>query len=248
MLTYSMDERILILADVAPTKTNSGTSTQHKSVSTSSEYMLRMKILIIDPQFITRSGLIYLLTSYTSNVAIYEATDLEVAESYLNSGESYDLIFTELDLPDAEYKEIVPRLANLAPEAHIVLFTWRQHRADIHECFSQGAQSYLRKDISAEEVKLAVHGLLQGKTYVPEMSSANYDRFRTDSGRKLSPRQQEIMQLLAQGLSNKEIAHILGITEGTIRVHLSSIFKAIKVSNRTEATLWYLLRKDKVTG
>src|SRR5690554_6726120 len=111
-----------------------------------------MKILIIDPQFITRSGLIYLLTSYTSDVAIYEATDLDVAESYLNSGESYDLIFTELDLPDAEYKEIIPRLNNLAPEAHIVLFTWRQHRSDIQHCFEQGARSYLRKDISPEEV------------------------------------------------------------------------------------------------
>jgi DNA-binding NarL/FixJ family response regulator len=54
------------------------------------------------------------------------------------------------------------------------------------------------------------------------------------------------MQLLAQGLSNKEIANILGITEGTIRVHLSAIFKAIKVSNRTEATLWYLLRQKKL--
>lgn len=62
----------------------------------------------------------------------------------------------------------------------------------------------------------------------------------------MSPRQLEIMQLLAQGLSNKEIANILGITEGTIRVHLSAIFKAIKVSNRTEATLWYLLRQKKL--
>lgn len=207
-----------------------------------------MKILIIDPQFITRSGLIYLLTSYTSDVAIYEATDLEVAESYLTSGESYDFIFTELDLPDADTQEIVPRLTHLAANAHIVLFTWRQHRNDIHECLNQGAQSYLRKDISAEEVKLAIHGLLQGKAYVPEMSSLSQDRFRTESGRKLSPRQQEIMQLLAQGLSNKDIADILGITEGTIRVHLSSIFKAIKVSNRTEATLWYLLRKNNTLG
>lgn len=206
-----------------------------------------MKILIIDPQFITRSGLIYLLTSYTSNVAIYEATDLEVAESYLTSGEDYDLIFTELDLPDADHKNVVSRLVEIAPDAHIVLFTWRQHQSDIRQCYSQGAQSYLRKDISAEEVKLAVHGLLQGKPYVPE-ASTRFESYRSDSERKLSPRQQEIMQLLAQGLSNKEIANILGITEGTIRVHLSSIFKAIKVSNRTEATLWYLLRQNKVAS
>ena len=202
-----------------------------------------MKILIVDPQFITRSGLIYLLTSYSSDVAIYEATDLDVAQGYLQSGETYDLIFSELDLPDAEFKDIVGRLVELAPDAHIALFTWRQLRSDIQECLSLGAHSYLNKETTAEEFKLAVHGILQGKAYVPDMSSNNGDRLRTESGRKLSPRQQEIMQLLAQGLSNREIANILGITEGTIRVHLSSIFKAIKVSNRTEATLWYLLKQ-----
>ncbi|RTE85464.1 MULTISPECIES: response regulator transcription factor [Gammaproteobacteria] len=206
-----------------------------------------MKILIIDPQFFTRSGLIYLLTGYTSNVAIYEATDFQVAESYLTSGETYDLIFTELDMPDIDHKAVVPRLLELVPDANIVLFTWRQHQSDIRQCLSQGASSYLRKDTSAEEVKLAVHGLLQGRNYIPDSSSRD-DSSRYDPERRLSPRQQEIMQLLAQGLSNKEIANILGITEGTIRVHLSSIFKAIKVSNRTEATLWYLLRQNKVVG
>ncbi|CUS48394.1 MAG: two component signal transduction system LuxR family response reguator [Idiomarinaceae bacterium HL-53] len=206
-----------------------------------------MKILIIDPQFFTRSGLIYLLTGYTSNVAIYEATDLNIAESYLSSGESYDFIFTELDLPDVDHRDVVPKLHELAPNAHIVLFTWRQHQSDIRQCIAQGATSYLRKDTSAEEVKLAVHGLLQGRSYLPEMNGRG-DSGRYDPERRLSPRQQEIMQLLAQGLSNKEIANILGITEGTIRVHLSSIFKAIKVSNRTEATLWYLLRQNKVVG
>ncbi|MCC5854621.1 MAG: response regulator transcription factor [Idiomarina sp.] len=206
-----------------------------------------MKILIIDPQFITRSGLIYLLTSYSNDVAIYEATDLSVAESYLKSGETYDLIFTELDLPDADHRSVVPCLVQLAPDSHVVLFTWRQHQSDMRQCIAQGARSYVRKDTSAEEVKLAVHGLLQGKEYLPE-DTGRYDAYRNDYERKLSPRQQEIMQLLAQGLSNKEIANILGITEGTIRVHLSSIFKAIKVSNRTEATLWYLLRQNKIPG
>lgn len=204
-----------------------------------------MKILIIDPQFLTRSGLIYLLTTYSSNVAIYEATDLEIAKSYLQSGESYDLIFTELDLPDASYKEVIPALKEWAPDSHLILFTWRQFRTDIRDAINQGAASYIRKDISAEEIKLAVHDILQGKAYIPELSAGRYDSFRTESGRRLSPRQQEILQLLSQGLSNKDIAEILGITEGTIRVHLSTIFKAIKVSNRTEATLWYLMQQKK---
>ncbi|RUO29082.1 LuxR C-terminal-related transcriptional regulator [Aliidiomarina sanyensis] len=200
-----------------------------------------MKILIIDPHFFTRSGLIHVITTYPGSIAIYEATSLEVAESYLLSGEHFDLIFTELDLPDADHRHLVSRLHQLAPSAHLVLFTWRGQPNEIQSAVNQGAKSFLRKDAAAEDVKLAIHGLLQNKAYLPA-ESLNY-RQQSEAERKLSPRQQEIMQLLAQGLSNKEIANILGITEGTIRVHLSAIFKAIKVSNRTEATLWYLLRQ-----
>ncbi|MGX5915141.1 LuxR C-terminal-related transcriptional regulator [Aliidiomarina sp. Khilg15.8] len=209
-----------------------------------------MKILIIDPQFLTRSGLIHLLTSYSDKIAIYEADSFAVAQSYLSSGETYDMVFAELDLPDIEHREVAQKIYALAPQSHQVLFTWRQHNADIRQALVQGARSYLCKGASAEQMKLAIHGLLQGKAYLPDESAtaSTGHSARSDIERHLSPRQQEIMQLLAQGLSNKEIANILGITEGTIRVHLSAIFKAIKVSNRTEATLWYLLRQNKLSA
>ena len=209
-----------------------------------------MKILILDPQFLTRSGLIHLLTNYSDKVAIYEADSFAVAQNYLSSDEQYDMIFSELDLPDVDHREVAQRLHGLAAQSHIVLFTWRQHSADIRQSIIQGARSYLCKGAAAEQMKLAIHGLLQGREYLPDESSYNGQSksARNDIERSLSPRQQEIMQLLAQGLSNKEIANILGITEGTIRVHLSAIFKAIKVSNRTEATLWYLLRQNKLSA
>ncbi|MCL5050343.1 MAG: response regulator transcription factor [Firmicutes bacterium] len=209
-----------------------------------------MKILILDSQFLTRSGLIHLLTSYSDRIAIYEADSFSVAQNYLNSGEHYDMIFTELDLPDVDHRDVVQKIYQQGANSHIVLFTWRQHSADIRQALVQGARSYLCKGAVAEQMKLAIHGLLQGRDYLPEdaMYSSSSNSARNDIERHLSPRQQEIMQLLAQGLSNKEIANILGITEGTIRVHLSAIFKAIKVSNRTEATLWYLLRQNKLSA
>ncbi|MBA3987514.1 MAG: DNA-binding response regulator [Idiomarina sp.] len=209
-----------------------------------------MKILILDSQFLTRSGLIHLLTSYSDRIAIYEADSFAVAQNYLSSGEHYDMIFTELDLPDVDHRDVVQKIYQHGADSHIVLFTWRQHSADIRHALVQGARSYLCKGAVAEQMKLAIHGLLQGREYLPEdtMYSSSSNSARNDIERHLSPRQQEIMQLLAQGLSNKEIANILGITEGTIRVHLSAIFKAIKVSNRTEATLWYLLRQNKLSA
>lgn len=205
-----------------------------------------MKILIIDPSFYMRAGLIQVVTNYAAQPSIFEAESFAVAESYLAADE-YDLIFIEMNLPDEEIRPALQRLKRLAPRAHLALFTQARSLSDVRQVLAAGVRSYLPKDASAEQAKLAVKSLLNGDRYIPDDPTLNEPRNHSSGVETfLSPRQLEIMQLLAQGLSNKEIANILGITEGTIRVHLSAIFKAIKVSNRTEATLWYLLRQKKL--
>ena len=205
-----------------------------------------MKILIIDPEFFMRAGLIQLLTNYANQPSIYEADSFEVAESYL-SADKYDLIFLDMDLPDAEIRPALQKIKKEAPMAHLVVFTRPRSISEVRQVLAVGVRSYLPKDSTAEQAKLAVRALLNGDRYIPDDPYLNEPRDKSSGAEGfLSPRQLEIMQLLALGLSNKEIANILGITEGTIRVHLSAIFKAIKVSNRTEATLWYLLRQKKL--
>lgn len=208
-----------------------------------------MKILIIDSQFFVRAGLIQVLTSFSDELAIYEAPTFDIAQEYLNHQSDYNLIFLDMDIPDAEIRPTLQTLKKMAPASHIVLFSWPRPLSEIRQALSNGVRSYLPKDATAEEAKQAVRILLQNDRYLPEESRLNDNLSRQGSAEHfLSPRQLEIMQLLAQGLSNKEIATILGITEGTIRVHLSAIFKAIKVSNRTEATLWYLLRQKRLVS
>lgn len=205
-----------------------------------------MKILIIDPSFFMRAGLIQVITNYAMQPSIFEADSFGVAENYLAADE-FNLVFLEMDLPDEEIRPAIQRLKRLAPRAHVVLFTQARAIQDVRQVMAAGIRSYLPKDSSAEQAKMAIKNLLNGDRYLPDEPLLNEPRSQSSGVESfLSPRQLEIMQLLAQGLSNKEIANILGITEGTIRVHLSAIFKAIKVSNRTEATLWYLLRQKKL--
>ncbi len=207
-----------------------------------------MKILIIDSQFFTRAGLIHLCTSYTSDVSIFEAATFESAIDYLKHSDQYNLIFIDLDLPDAEIRPSLAIIKKYAPIAHIVLYCWSRPMSEIRQALASGIRSYLPKNAHAEDAKMAMRALLENDRYLPDESKMNELPHNTQAESFLSPRQLEIMQLLAQGLSNKEIATILGITEGTIRVHLSAIFKAIKVSNRTEATLWYLLRQKRLVS
>ncbi|CAB0151813.1 Response regulator protein VraR [Pseudidiomarina piscicola] len=207
-----------------------------------------MKILIIDSQFFTRAGLIHLCTSYTTDVSIFEAATFELAIDYLKHSDQYNLIFIDMDLPDAEIRPSLAIIKKYAPIAHIVLYCWSRPMSEIRQALASGIRSYLPKNASAEDAKMAIRALLENDRYLPDESKMNELPHNTQAESFLSPRQLEIMQLLAQGLSNKEIATILGITEGTIRVHLSAIFKAIKVSNRTEATLWYLLRQKRLVS
>ncbi|SDB38011.1 two component transcriptional regulator, LuxR family [Pseudidiomarina indica] len=208
-----------------------------------------MKILIIGSQFFVRAGLIQVLTGFSDELAIYEAPTFAIAQEYLHHQSDYNLIFLDMDIPDVEIRPCLQTLKKLSPSAHIVLLSWPRPLSEIRQALSNGVRSYLPKDANAEEAKQAVRLLLQNDRYLPEesrLSDANTRQGPVEHF--LSPRQLEIMQLLAQGLSNKEIATILGITEGTIRVHLSAIFKAIRVSNRTEATLWYLLRQKRLVN
>ncbi|WP_417690913.1 DNA-binding response regulator [Pseudidiomarina sp.] len=208
-----------------------------------------MKILIIDSQFFTRAGLIHLCTSYTSELSIFEAPTFDLASEYLQHSSQYNLIFLDVDLPDAELRPALAQIKHYAPTAHVVLFCWSRPMTEVRQAMTAGVRSYLPKDSSADEAKHAVRILLRNDRYVPDDAKTTDIPTRHNQAENfLSPRQLEIMQLLAQGLSNKEIATILGITEGTIRVHLSAIFKAIKVSNRTEATLWYLLRQKRLVS
>lgn len=208
-----------------------------------------MKILIIGSQFFVRAGLIQVLTGFSDDLAIFEAPTFAIAQEYLRHQTDYNLIFLDMDIPDAEIRSCLQTLKKISPTAHIVLLSWPRPLSEIRQALSNGVRSYLPKDASAEEAKQAIRILLQNDRYLPEESRLSDVTTRQGPAEHfLSPRQLEIMQLLAQGLSNKEIATILGITEGTIRVHLSAIFKAIKVSNRTEATLWYLLRQKRLVN
>jgi len=161
-----------------------------------------MKILIIDHQFFIRAGLIHLITSYASDVAIYEAPSFDVAKEYLRHQNNYNLIFLDMDLPDAEIRPTLATLKKMAPAAHIVLFSWPRPLSEIRQALAAGVRSYLPKDASAEEAKLAIRVLLQNDRYLPDESRLNDKVSGQGSAENfLSPRQLEIMQLLGTGLN-----------------------------------------------
>ena len=101
-----------------------------------------MKILIIDSQFFTRAGLIHLCTSYTSDLSIFEAPTFDLASEYLQHSSQYNLIFLDVDLPDAELRPALAQIKHYAPTAHVVLFCWSRPMTEIRQAMTAGVRSY----------------------------------------------------------------------------------------------------------
>lgn len=212
----------------------------------------RVGILCVDDEWIVRAGLNYLLTQQPG----YEITGVDSVEDAigaLTSGETYDLIILDLKMPDSQPFAGVTKLHQVAPRVPIVVFSVYNSREDVLTAIQNGAMGYLTKATSGDDIKEAVARVLAGEVWLPRSllamdnaprvaePRARYSLKPEDepagAARKLTKRQREIFDLLAEGMSNRQIAHDIGISEHTVRVHMTAILRALGVRNRTQAAV-----------
>jgi DNA-binding NarL/FixJ family response regulator len=140
---------------------------------------------------------------------------------------------------------ILPQLQNAAREAPIVLVSGSARGGDVRRALEAGAASYVPKTVGAQELLLTLRRVLVGDDYLPTTllatMAAPIENELTppaqDNIDNLTLRQKEVLRLLSQGLSNKGIANRLDLCEGTIKLHVSAIMRALGVRNRTEAVV-----------
>ncbi|MFL6158573.1 MAG: LuxR C-terminal-related transcriptional regulator, partial [Marmoricola sp.] len=124
-------------------------------------------------------------------------------------------------------------------EGAVVMLTSFSDRDRVTDALSAGAVGYLLKDSEPEAVLSAVRAAASGHAPIdPRVAGALLPSRTPSAGAELSPREREVLDLVAEGLANKQIARRLGITERTVKVHLGSVFRRIGVADRTSAALW----------
>lgn len=141
-----------------------------------------------------------------------------------------DMILLDLNLPGVSGKEGVRRVAQRFPEAKIIVLTGSDDTRLLTACLEVGARAYIHKSSPPEKLLATLRGLI-GSIGGGPASDAPAPELQ------LSPRQQQVLAMLCDGLSNKEIARALDITDHTIRVHLAAVYRALGVSSRTRAVL-----------
>lgn len=151
------------------------------------------------------------------------------------------LFIVDLTLPDATMVEAVERLHQVDPEARILVFAADVSRETVEAAFEAGAQGFVPKGAAASTLVAAIDVVLCGEVFVPKevlrssRGTAVATKAPSPAPARLTPRQQEVLVRLAGGRANKEIAQQLGMSHSTVRVHVSAIFRALSVENRTQA-------------
>ena len=209
---------------------------------------MQIKILIVDDQSLFREALKTLLSAYPEFEIVADASNGEEA---LRMVAQYhpDIVLMDLRMPVMDGVEATKRITQMNKSTRVIVLTTFDDDENVFEGLRAGAVGYLLKDVSSEKLTEAIHTAYQGEYFlVPSITAkvvSEFSRISKPVAKKadsflpdpLSPREIEILRLVATGASNKEIAESLVISEGTVKNHLSSILSKLSVRDRMQAVL-----------
>jgi len=207
---------------------------------TQSTTLEKIRILVVDNLAVSRVGLRRLLESYADLQVVGEAADgVQAVSETLELGPQ--VVLMDALLPNGQSMDALKQIKQLNLNARVLLLAAQYREEFLYETLQAGADGYVLKDIAPDELAEAVRAVARGEMLVqPQLASRLLTRFgRQGRGtfpyETLTAREQDVLQLLARGLRNKEIAARLYVSERTVNFHLANIYQKLNVSGRTEA-------------
>jgi DNA-binding NarL/FixJ family response regulator len=191
-------------------------------------------VLVVDDHELVRRGLLDLLGTADDLTVVGAAVDGEDALRLAEATQP-DVVLMDLSMPGTDGVEATRRLARVSPASRVVVLTSFSENERIVAALEAGAVGYLLKDVEPDELLRGVRAAARGDApFSPRAARVLLPR----TGHDLSPRERDVLRLVAEGLPNKTIARRLGISEKTVKTHLTSVFTTLGVSDRTSAALW----------
>jgi DNA-binding NarL/FixJ family response regulator len=194
--------------------------------------MAMIRVLCVDDHRIVREGIGLIIDREPDMNVVGSAATGEEAVT-LFARERPDVTLMDLQLPTMSGLDTIRTIRRDDPDARIIVLTMYQGDEDIHRALSAGATTYLLKDTLSDDLIRIVREVHAGRRPIRADVKARLDE--RASHPTLTPREIQVMELVAEGRRNKEIAALLGISEETVQVHLKNIFAKLKVSERTAA-------------
>ncbi len=196
--------------------------------------MANIRIVIADDHAVVREGLTSVLRGLAPDISVVGVAQNWTEAVTAVDEHTPDLALLDVRMPGMLAVEGVGTLRSRHPELRIVLISAFECDEDIYGVVRAGADGFLMKTSPRYEINACIRTVLEGKRWLPPGPAEKL--LRGAQGPELTPRQTQILQLVAGGKSNKEVGSELGITEGTVKVQLNQIYRKLGATNRTDAT------------
>jgi len=192
----------------------------------------KIRVILADDHPVVRDGLAAVVNQQADMEVVAEAGDGEEAIA-LYEQHRPDVMVLDLRMPKRDSVAVVQRVLEINPKACLLIMTTYDGDEDIFQCLSQGAKGHLLKDAPRQEILSAIRAVSEDRPYTSSSVAAKARQRMAKPS--LTRRELDVLQLVAQGRSNKDIARRLAITEGTAETHVKAILTKLDAISRTEA-------------
>lgn len=204
-----------------------------------------MKVLIADDHALFRDGLSMRLEQIDPKSVIFQAANFTQALKIVNDEKKLDLVILDLDMPDMHWEAGVEEIKKKSDGARFVVISASEDARCIRKTFDAGVSGYIPKRSDPKILNSALQLILDGGTYFPTSilennnpSAGNVSENNSKGkGKTLTNRQSEVLGFVAKGMSNKQIAYEMGVSEATVKLHINALLRSLGVTNRTQAVV-----------
>lgn len=202
-----------------------------------------MKILIADDHALFRDGLSLQVEKIAPQAIITQAANFSQALKIVSAAPDTDLVIIDLDMPDMRWEDGLRALQEKLSDGRFVVISASEDARNIRRVIEMGIKGYIPKRSETKVLTSALKLILDGGTYLPpsimEMATtaATDGRAGRNGAKVLTPRQSEVLDYVAEGMSNKQIAYKMDVSEATVKLHINALLRAVGATNRTQAVI-----------
>jgi DNA-binding NarL/FixJ family response regulator len=227
---------------LAPLSAPSGSGGGQKKVGELSRRVVQSSILIVDDHPLFVEALKLVIQNTVPDATVSEAASIEAARAMVDKRGPFDLVLLDLSMPGTRGLDGLIELRSRYPRLPLVVVSALEDPRIIHEVMTCGAAGFISKSTRGVDLGNAIREVMAGSVVLPKNYQPPQDQ---DGGTAdltarlatLTPQQVRVLQMLRQGLLNKQIAYDLGVGETTVKAHVSEILRKLKVTSRTQAVI-----------
>jgi DNA-binding NarL/FixJ family response regulator len=205
-----------------------------------------VKVLVVDDHALVRRGMGHVIRECFPDAEIVEAGNATEAIETLSAHE-IDIALVDVRMPDADGLELLHDIKGRWPELPVIMLTSFDHAHYVRRALAEGAAGYMLKDATPEDLEQAINVALSGggnvlspkviQNLFESMEGGGTEGSPARAAGSLTQRETDILALLAEGKSNRDISRALFLSEKTVKAHLAAIFRKLSVTNRTQAAM-----------